>query len=296
MFPKQVNIREVGPRDGLQNEKFNVPLKAKVELINRLNDCFFNYIEIGSFVSPKWIPQMEDTENLIKLIKKKPNTIYPYLVPNIQGLSKALDKGIKNICVFTTASESFSKKNTNCNIEESLIRIKNIFQIAKKENITVRGYISCVLGCPYEGKIDFRKIANLSEKLINLGCYEVSLGDTVGYGTPNKVNELIKEVKKKLDVNQIAVHFHDTYGQALANIYAALQLGIKNIDSSVGGLGGCPYAKGAKGNVATEDVVYMLNGMGIKTGIDLKQVVKTAHFIYALLKKPPASRVAVAMK
>ena len=296
MLPEKVNICEVGPRDGLQNEKVFVPTDVKVELINRLSNCLLNYIEIGSFVSPDWVPQMKDGEKLLKLISKKSNTVYPYLVPNLKGLSKALENGVKNICVFTTASESFSKKNTNCSIEESLIRIENILAIAKKEGLLVRGYISCVLGCPYEGSISFTRTANLASTLINLGCYQVSLGDTIGYGTPNKVIELLNEVKRKVNINQIAIHFHDTYGQALANIYAALQLGIRNIDASVGGLGGCPYAEGAKGNVATEDVVYMLNGMGIKTGLNLKEIVRTAFYIYDFLDKTPSSRVALAMK
>ncbi len=296
MLPAKVNICEVGPRDGLQNEKTFIPLEIKAELINRLNNCCYNYIEAGAFVSPKWVPQMDGSDKLFSLINKKPNTVYPCLVPNIHGLHKAIEKGVKNICVFTASSETFSKRNTNCSIDESLDRIKSIIKIARKENISVRGYISCVLGCPYEGNVNYGKTATVSKVLIDLGCYEVSLGDTVGFGTPNKVISLLNEVKKKINMSQIAVHFHDTYGQALANIYAALQLGVENIDTSVGGLGGCPYARGAKGNVATEDVVYMLNGMGIETGLKLKEIVKTAHFIHDFLNKPPSSRVALAMK
>ena len=296
MLPKKVNIREVGPRDGLQNEKTLIPLKIKTELINRLSDRSFKYIETGAFVSPTWVPQMKDSENLYKLIKKKPNVSYPFLVPNVKGLLRALEVGIKNICVFTAASETFSMKNTNCSIDESLYRIREIMMVAKKEKIKVRGYISCVLGCPYERKVNFNKTAKLSEKLIDIGCYEVSLGDTVGFGTPNDVNSLLKKVKNKIDANKIAVHFHDTYGQALANIHVALQAGIYNIDTSIGGLGGCPYARGAKGNVATEDVVYMLNGMKIKTGLDLTKIIKTSYFIHKFLNKLPSSRVAIAMK
>lgn len=296
MLPKKVNIREVGPRDGLQNEKTLIPLKIKTALINRLSDCSFKYIETGALVSPTWVPQMKDSENLYKLIKKKPNVSYPFLVPNVKGLLRALEVGIKNICVFTAASETFSMKNTNCSIDESLYRIREIMMVAKKEKIKVRGYISCVLGCPYERKVNFNKTAKLSEKLIDIGCYEVSLGDTVGFGTPNDVNSLLKKVKNKIDANKIAVHFHDTYGQALANIHVALQAGIYNIDTSIGGLGGCPYAKGAKGNVATEDVVYMLNGMKIKTGLDLTKIIKTSYFIHKFLNKLPSSRVAIAMK
>ena len=296
MLPKKVNIREVGPRDGLQNEKTLIPLKIKTALINRLSDCSFKYIETGAFVSPTWVPQMKDSENLYKLIKKKPNVSYPFLVPNVKGLLRALEVGIKNICVFTAASETFSMKNTNCSIDESLYRIREIMMVAKKEKIKVRGYISCVLGCPYERKVNFNKTAKLSEKLIDIGCYEVSLGDTVGFGTPNDVNSLLKKVKNKIDANKIAVHFHDTYGQALANIHVALQAGIYNIDTSIGGLGGCPYARGAKGNVATEDVVYMLNGMKIKTGLDLTKIIKISYFIHKFLNKLPSSRVAIAMK
>ena len=296
MLPKKVNIREVGPRDGLQNEKTLIPLKIKTALINRLSDCSFKYIETGALVSPTWVPQMKDSENLYKLIKKKPNVSYPFLVPNVKGLLRALEVGIKNICVFTAASETFSMKNTNCSIDESLYRIREIMMVAKKEKIKVRGYISCVLGCPYERKVNFNKTAKLSEKLIDIGCYEVSLGDTVGFGTPNDVNSLLKKVKNKIDANKIAVHFHDTYGQALANIHVALQAGIYNIDTSIGGLGGCPYARGAKGNVATEDVVYMLNGMKIKTGLDLTKIIKISYFIHKFLNKLPSSRVAIAMK
>ncbi len=295
MFPKNVNIYEVGPRDGLQNEKIILPLKLKVEFINMLSKCSYKNIEIGSFVSSKWVPQMENSGELFELIKKNPSTSYPYLTPNYYGAKTAIEKGIKTICVFTTASESFSKKNTNCTVKESQKRIEEIVVLAKKEGVKVRGYISCVLGCPYEGSINFEKTAQLANFLNEIGCYEVSLGDTVGYGTPLEVKLLIENVFKYIDIGKVAVHFHDTYGQALANIYSALELGVYNIDSSVGGLGGCPYAKGAKGNVATEDVLYMLDGMNIKSNIDLKSVVKVSWFIHKALAKMPSSRVAFAV-
>ena len=260
-----------------------------------LSKCSYKNIEIGSFVSSKWVPQMENSGELFELIKKNPSTSYPYLTPNYYGAKIAIEKGIKTICVFTTASETFSKKNTNCTVKDSLKRIEEIIVLAKKEGVKVRGYISCVLGCPYEGSINFEKTAQLANFLNEIGCYEVSLGDTVGYGTPLKVKLLIENVFKYIDIGKVAVHFHDTYGQALANIYSALELGVYNIDSSVGGLGGCPYAKGAKGNVATEDVLYMLDGMNIKSNIDLKSVVKVSWFIHKALAKVPSSRVAFAL-
>ena len=295
MIPKKVNIYEVGPRDGLQNETQILPLELKVKFIDMLSKCRFQNIEIGSFVSPNWVPQMANSPELINLIEKNPNISYPYLTPNSYGLEKALESGIKTVCVFTTASESFSKKNTNCSVKESLKRIEDIISLASQAGIKVRGYISCVLGCPYEGDIEFEKTTELAKRLNDLGCYEISLGDTLGYGTPLKVRSLINNIINFIELNKIAVHFHDTYGQALANIFAALELGVSNIDTSVGGLGGCPYAKGAKGNVATEDVIYMLDGMNIETNIDINEVVKVSWFIHKALNKKPASRVAIAI-
>lgn len=295
MIPTYVKIYEVGPRDGLQNEKVNISLEDKIRFINYLTLCDYPCIEVGSFVSSKWIPQMKNSDVIYNKIKKNKKINYPLLVPNMKGLQDAIDNEVENICVFTTASETFSKKNTNVTVRESSINIQKILKEAHKKGIKVRGYISCVLGCPYEGKISFKKTASLSKFLIEQGCYEVSLGDTVGYGTPLETKGLIHEVSKKISSSKIAMHLHDTYGQALANIYASLEMGISVFDTSVGGLGGCPYAKGASGNVATEDVLYMLNGMGIKTGINLKKVLKATSFIYKILNREISSKVAKVM-
>jgi len=261
MLPKNVNINEVGPRDGLQNETINISIEEKVKFINLLSLCDYKYIEVGSFVSPKWIPQMENSNIVYNKILKNKKTLYPLLVPNITGLQHALESNVQSICVFATASETFSKKNTNASIEKTKKNIKEILKIAKKNNLKIRAYMSCVLGCPYEGKVSYKKTASLANFLINEGCYEVSLGDTVGFGTPLETQKLIHEVSNKINYSKIAMHLHDTYGQALANIYASLQMGVSSFDTSVGGLGGCPYARGATGNVATEDVLYMLNGI-----------------------------------
>ena len=292
-IPKKVSIYEVGPRDGLQNEKVSISTNTKVELINRLTKCNFKNIEIGSFVSPKWVPQMADSDKVFDLIKKSDRTIYPILTPNLKGLEKAIEKKVDTICVFMTASEEFSKRNTNCNVKKSMERVEEIVAKAKKFNIKIRGYLSCVLGCPYEGEISYKKTADLAFFLDKVGCYEISLGDTIGCGTPNKAEELIKEITKKVNVNKLAAHFHDTYGQALANLYSVLRMGVTVIDSSIAGLGGCPYAKGAKGNVATEDVLYMLNGMGVKTGINFKSLIETSWFISNKLGRKPSSRLAL---
>lgn len=248
-------------------------------------------IEATSFVSPKWVPQFEDCANVFAGIKKKAGVQYPVLIPNLQGLERALAAGVKEIAVFTTSSEKFSLKNTNCSVAESLQRIAEIMLVAKQEKLLVRGYISCVLGCPYEGEVNADKVADVAEKLFHLGCREISLGDTIGVGTPLKARLLIEKVVKRVPLKQIAVHFHDTYGQALANIFAAIESGVSIIDSSVAGLGGCPYAQGASGNVATEEVVYMLNGMGIETGVDLEKLVATGQFISNELKRAPVSKV-----
>ena len=290
-----MKIYEVGPRDGLQNEKVNIPIEDKIKFINYLTLCNYPYIEVGSFVSSKWIPQMKSSDTIYKNIKKNKNTNYPLLVPNMKGFQGAVDNEVENICIFTTSSETFSKKNTNRTVKETSFNIKKILKEANKKGIKVRGYISCVLGCPYEGKISFKKTASLAKFLIEQGCYEVSLGDTVGYGTPLETKVLIHEVSKKISSSKIAMHLHDTYGQALANIYASLEMGICTFDTSVGGLGGCPYAKGAAGNVATEDVLYMFNGMGIKTGINIKKVLKATSFIYKILNRDISSKVANVM-
>jgi isopropylmalate/homocitrate/citramalate synthase len=285
---------EVGPRDGLQNEKSVVPTDTKIDFINRLSETGLSTIEVTSFVSPKWIPQLADNQDVFKNINKKNHVNYPVLVPNLQGFEKALAVGVKEIAVFTTPSEQFSQHNTNCSVVESLERIAQIMQAAKQHQIRVRGYLSCVLGCPYEGEISPDAVANLAKTLSQLGCYEISLGDTIGVGTPLKTKQLLDIVMKQIAPEQIAVHFHDTYGQALANIYVALACGIHIIDSSVSGLGGCPYAKGASGNVASEDVLYMLNGMGIETGVDLSKLIAVGNDISNILQRKSQSKVALA--
>ncbi len=291
-LPSKVNLYEVGPRDGLQNEKKTIPTNIKVDLINKLTSCNFQNIEIGSFVSPKWVPQMGDSDLIIDKIKKSDGVSYPVLTPNLKGVFKAIEKKADTVCVFATASEEFSKKNTNCSVDDSLKRIEEVIKYAKKSDIRIRGYLSCVLGCPYEGKVDYGKTAELASFLIKQGCYEVSLGDTIGCGTPLEAINLFSEVSKKVDIKNLAAHFHDTYGQALSNIFAVLQLGVDTIDSSISGLGGCPYAKGATGNVATEDVLYMLNGMGIKTGIELEKLLEVSQFISNYLNRETQSKVA----
>ncbi len=295
MFPKNVNINEVGPRDGLQNETINISIEEKVKFINLLSLCDYKYIEVGSFVSPKWVPQMENSNIVYDKILKNKKTVYPLLVPNVIGLHNALESNVQSICVFATASETFSKKNTNASIEQTKKNIKEILKIAIKNNLKIRAYMSCVLGCPYEGKVSYKKTASLAKFLINEGCYEVSLGDTVGFGTPLETQKLIDEVSNKINYSKIAMHLHDTYGQALANIYASVQMGVSSFDTSVGGLGGCPYARGASGNVATEDVLYMFNGMGINSGINLKKVLAASKFIYNILGRKIASKTACAM-
>ena len=294
-IPKKVHIYEVGPRDGLQNEKKIIPTNIKVKLINKLSECNFKNIEVGSFVSPRWVPQMADSNKVYERINKKQGIKYPVLTPNLKGFQDAIKNKVDTICVFVTASEKFSMKNTNCTVKEALKRVEEIVNEAKKYKLKVRGYISCVLGCPYEGKVSYKKTANIAKFLDQIGCYEISLGDTIGIGTPSESVLMIKEVTKKVNLNKIAVHFHDTYGQALANLYAVLQLGISTIDSSVGGLGGCPYAKGASGNVATEDVLYMLNGMKIKTGVKFDMLLKTSYFINKYLERKSFSRVSLAL-
>lgn len=294
-FADKVKIVEVGPRDGLQNEKQIVPTEAKIKLINDLSDAGLSVVEAGSFVSPKWVPQMADSAEIMQQIKRKAGVSYPVLTPNLKGFEAALSVGAKEVAIFGAASESFSQKNINCSIDESLERFKPVIAAAQKENIAVRGYVSCVVGCPYEGDISADKVADVSAKLFDMGCYEISLGDTVGVGTPGKVQEMIRAVSAQVPMQHLAVHFHDTYGQALANIYAALEMGVAVVDSSVAGLGGCPYAKGASGNVASEDVVYMLNGLGIETGVDLAKLCAAGRFISDVIGRPSASKVSRAL-
>ncbi|MDF2179954.1 hydroxymethylglutaryl-CoA lyase [Aliiglaciecola sp. CAU 1673] len=295
MYPKKVRIVEVGPRDGLQNEKTEIALKHKIALVEDLANAGLQVIETGSFVSPKWVPQMADSAAVFQGIKRQQGVTYSALTPNMQGFEAALAAGADEVAIFGAASESFSQKNINCSIEESLQRFAPLMEAAKAKGIRVRGYVSCVLGCPYEGEINPIKVAEVSRQMLDMGCYEISLGDTIGVGTPLKTARMLEVVKHQVPLEQLAVHFHDTYGQALANILVALQMGINVVDSAVAGLGGCPYAKGASGNVASEDVVYMLHGMGISTGIDLDKLVSAGNAIVSALGRPNQSKVAKAI-
>jgi hydroxymethylglutaryl-CoA lyase len=289
-LPKRVRIVEVGPRDGLQNEKREVPTQTKLELIERLADAGLPAVEATAFVSPKWIPQMADHTEVLERIRRKPGVDYPVLTPNLKGFEAARRAGATEVAIFGAASEAFSKKNINCSIAESLERFKPVADAARKADIKVRGYISCVVGCPYEGEIAPAKVAEVASALLDMGCYEISLGDTIGVGTPAKTQAMIEACAKRVPVAKLAGHYHDTYGQALANIYASLELGVSTFDSSVAGLGGCPYAAGASGNVATEDVVYLLDGLGIETGIDLDRVVSIGEWICGVLGKEPSTK------
>ena len=280
----------MGPRDGLQNEPGTVPTAVKLELIDRLADAGLTAIESTAFVSPKWIPQMADHTEVLKGIRRRPGVTYPVLTPNLKGFEAALAAGAMEVAIFGAASESFSKKNINCSIAESLERFRPVAEAAAKNNVRVRGYVSCVVGCPYEGDIAPAKVAEVSKALFDMGCYEVSLGDTIGVGTPRKTQAMIEAVAKVVPVNKLAGHYHDTFGQSLANIYASLELGVATFDSSVAGLGGCPYAAGASGTVAPEDVLYMLQGLGIETGVDLDKVAATGEWICAILKREPGSK------
>ena len=290
-LPRQVKIVDVGPRDGLQNEPQSVPTAVKIELIERLAEAGIPVVEATAFVSPKWVPQMADHAEVMRGLARKPGVNYPVLVPNMQGFEAAVGAGAEEVAVFGAASETFSKKNINCSIAESLERFAPVVEAAKEHAIRVRGYISCVVGCPYEGEIKPKAVAEVARRLFSMGCYEISLGDTIGVGTPGKVRDMIEAVARDVPIRRMAVHFHDTYGQALANIYAALEEGVNVVDSSVAGLGGCPYAKGASGNVATEDVIYMLDGLGIETGVDLDQVFETGRFICSELGREATSKV-----
>jgi hydroxymethylglutaryl-CoA lyase len=295
-LPGSVRLVEVGPRDGLQNERAMVGTGQKVELIDRLGEAGLKTIEVGSFVSPKWVPQMADTADVLRLLRRRPGVGYPVLVPNLKGLEAALVHGVKEIAVFAAASETFSRKNINCSIDESLERFAPVTERAKERGLKVRGYISCVLGCPYEGPIAPAAVSRVASRLVQMGCHEISLGDTIGVGTPGAAQRMLGAVAEVVPIERLAAHYHDTWGQGLANIYASLELGVSVVDSSVGGLGGCPYAKGATGNVATEDVLYMLDGLGIATGVDLAAVVSAAEFIFEAIGRPPVSRVARAFQ
>ena len=294
-FPSHVSIVEVGPRDGLQNEKQLVTTAEKLTLINLLGDAGLTRIEAGSFVSPKWVPQMADSGDIFKQLTRKQGVQYSALTPNMKGLDAALEAGVEEVAVFGAASESFSQKNINCSISESLSRFEPLIEKAKALNIPVRGYVSCVMGCPYEGKIAPKAVADVSKTLLDMGCYEISLGDTIGTGTPGATKALMDEMLNAIQVSKIAAHFHDTYGQALVNLYTAMEYGVAVIDSAVSGLGGCPYAKGASGNVATEDVVYMLNGMGITSNVNMDKLLDTSRFVQSVLGRPPVSKVATAL-
>ncbi|MEM8661835.1 MAG: hydroxymethylglutaryl-CoA lyase [Pseudomonadota bacterium] len=294
-FPDRVQLVEVGPRDGLQNEPNLIPLNTKLQLIDNLAAAGHTVIEAGSFVNPKWVPQMADSEAVFSGIKRHSGVRYAALTPNARGFERALAAGADEVAIFAAASESFSEKNINCSIADSLARFEPVMQAALDRNIPVRGYISCVLGCPYEGEVKPDAVSTVCAALLDMGCYEVSLGDTIGIGTAGSMQQLLENLLQRFQPAQLAVHCHDTYGQALSNILVALQHGIATVDSSIAGLGGCPYAKGATGNVATEDVVYMLNGLGIATGLDLNALVRTGAAISRALNRPNASRTATAL-
>ncbi|XP_035724059.1 hydroxymethylglutaryl-CoA lyase, mitochondrial-like [Vespa mandarinia] len=292
-----VKVVEVGPRDGLQNEPKIVPTNTKIQLINKLSETGLQSIETTSFVSPKWIPQMADNVILFTQIKRKAGISYPVLVPNLKGLDSALKVGVKEIAIFGAASETFSKKNINCSINESIKNFTAVIKRANEQNIKVRGYISCIAGCPYEGEIKPKVVVDLALLMLNLGCYEISLGDTIGVGSPKKIKTLLKELQQvsSYDMSKFALHCHDTYGQALANIYASLEHGIRVFDSSIAGLGGCPYAAGASGNVATEDLLYLLHGQGLETGVNFNEIVEIGNYISKELDRKNQSKAGLAI-
>jgi len=294
-LPGFVKLVEVGPRDGLQNEAQQVSTAIKVALIERLAEAGCPVVEAGAFVSPKWVPQMADTAEVLAGLTRKPGVRYPVLVPNERGLERALAAAVEEIAVFAAASESFSQRNINCSIAESLERFAPVAERAQAAGLRLRGYVSCVLGCPYEGSIPVARVAEVSQALRGLGCEEISLGDTIGVGTPQLARQMLAAVAEQIPMDCLAVHFHDTYGQALANILACLELGVATVDAAVAGLGGCPYAKGASGNVASEDVVYMLDGLGIETGIDLQRLAAAGGFICDALGRDSGSKVALAL-
>ncbi|KAM9365832.1 3-hydroxy-3-methylglutaryl-CoA lyase, cytoplasmic [Pholidichthys leucotaenia] len=293
-YPKFVKIVEVGPRDGLQNEKEIVPTGVKIQLIDMLSETGLPVIEATSFVSSKWVPQMADHTDVLRGIQRAPHVRYPALTPNMQGFQDAVAAGATEVAVFGSASETFSKKNINCTIDESMLRFEEVINAAKERQIPVRGYVSCALGCPHEGPIEPSKVVEVAKRLYQMGCYEISLGDTTGVGTPGSMFKMLQRVMKEVPITALAVHCHDTYGQALPNILAALQMGVSVVDSAVAGLGGCPYALGSSGNVATEDVLYMLHGMGIETGVNLAKVAEAGSFICNALHRKTSSKVAQA--
>jgi len=290
-LPSHVRIVEVGPRDGLQNEKTFLPTALKIELIDRLSQTALATIEATSFVSPKWVPQLADAADVYTAISKTPGVRYPVLVPNLQGYERARAVGVSEIAVFTAASEAFNRKNINASIDESIERFTPVLERAKDDGVAVRGYVSTVLGCPYQGEVPLADVVRVAKRLHALGCYEVSLGDTIGIGTPAKARAMLAAVAEQVPMSALAVHFHDTRGQALANILGCLELGVAVVDSSVSGVGGCPYARGASGNVASEDVVYMLHGMGISTGIDLQKLIETGRWLSTQLARDNGSKV-----
>ncbi|MEI4549436.1 hydroxymethylglutaryl-CoA lyase [Pseudoalteromonas spongiae] len=295
MQPKFVKVVEVGARDGLQNE-CSVSTQDKVSLINALAKAGVKHLEAGAFVSPKWVPQMADSSDVLGQIDKSELTTFSALTPNLKGAELAFNAGANEFAIFTAASEAFTQKNINCSIDESITRFQPVMDFAKQHNIPVRGYVSCVMGCPYDGAVSLDTVVKVTKKLLAMGCYEVSLGDTIGVGTPQSTEQLLNALLEQVSADKLAVHFHDTYGQALANVYTALNMGIKTVDSAVAGLGGCPYAAGASGNLATEDLIYMLNGLGIEHGIDLEMLAQAGWQISEALNKQPTSKVSLALK
>lgn len=288
----RVRIVEVGPRDGLQNEKTIIPASTKIELINRLSATGLRSIEATSFVSPKWVPQLADAAEVFAAIDKNPQTSYPVLVPNLQGYQRAREVGATEVAVFTAASEEFNRKNINASIDQSIERFKPVLEQAGKDGVSVRGYVSTVLGCPYQGEVPLADVVRVARQMHDLGCYEISLGDTIGIGTPLKARQMLRAVAGEVPMQALAVHFHDTRGQALANVLSCLEEGVRVVDSAVSGVGGCPYAKGATGNVASEDVVYMLEGMGMATGVDLPALIETGLWLSSRLQRETSSKVA----
>ena len=294
-LPTHVRIVEVGPRDGLQNEPLSISTDVKVTLIEKLAAAGMSYIEAGSFVNPQWVPQMAGSDEVFQKVSRQPGVAYVALTPNLKGFERALAAGATEVAIFAAASETFSHKNINCTIDESLGRFEPVMAAARDANIRVRGYVSCVVGCPYEGDVPPDKVRHVAAQLMQMGCYEVSLGDTTGVGTPADIQRVIDACCAEMPIEQLAVHLHDTYGQALANIYAALEMGISVVDSAIAGLGGCPYAKGASGNVATEDLVYMLNGLGIEHGVDLEELLEAGSYITTKLARDTGSKVSAAL-
>lgn len=294
-IPQQVEVVEVGPRDGLQNEKTLLSANQKIDFINQLSDCGFSHIEAGSFVSAKWVPQMSSSADVMHGINKLNNVVYSALTPNIKGYNDAMAANTKQVAIFASASQTFSQKNINCSIEESLLRFENVVQQASADNIPVRAYVSCVMACPYEGNIDAEAVLDISMRLLEMGCYEVSLGDTIGVGTPLRMHKLLNLLLSRINYKSLALHCHDTYGQALANVLVGLQHGIATFDSSVAGLGGCPYAAGASGNLASEDLIYMLHEMGVTTKVDLQKLINVGNNISQILRRPNQSKTGKAL-